>query len=158
LVSGCKKLPGFYVMSGTEGKDIYNPRITHMICPPETKTLKTLAAILSGAWIITDPEWILESVLQKKVQEEGQYGFRCEKNPITGKTLYLSPEFKELCQDKTKPSHQWIKFMELLWIECSKGTIVQTDDADYTMVPDGVESDRGEGLTWHQFMTMIPTK
>jgi hypothetical protein len=142
-------------MSGTEGKDIYNPKITHMICPPETKTLKTLAAILSGAWIITDPQWIFDS--KDKIQDESNYGFRCENNPITKKTLYISPEFRELCKDKSKPSHQWIQFIDLLWVECSGGSVVDDEDADYTMVVEGSDG-HGTALTWHQFMSMIPTK
>jgi hypothetical protein len=145
-------------LSGTEGKDIYNPKITHMICPPETKTLKTLAAILSGAWIITDPQWILESVKEKKVLNESKYGYRCSKNPFTGKQLYFSPEFIELCKDKSKPSHQWLNFIELLWVQCSNGHISQSSNAEYTMVPDGVEAEHGIGLTWHQFMAMIPSQ
>ena len=61
LIAACKKLPDVHVLGGTEGKDMYNSHITHMICPPDTKTLKTLAGVLSGAWIINNPDWVFDT-------------------------------------------------------------------------------------------------
>lgn len=108
-----------------------------MISPPETKTLKTLAAVLSGAWIINNPVWLKQSALQKKILPEADYGFQLKSNPFTGLKLYQTPDFIKLCSDPKKQSHQWPKFLKLLWVDCSKAEFTDNEsEADYIMCVD----------------------
>jgi hypothetical protein len=146
------------LLSGMEGKDLYNQETTHMICPTDTKTLKTLAAILSGSWIINDPEWLFKSVEAKKLVDEETFGYRYVDNIFKGKSMKKSEKWLELCSDKKKQSSQWPGFLELLWERCSGGVFVEEEDADYIMAVEGEEF-KGDGkvVTWHQFMSLIPT-
>ena len=54
--------------------DEYCPRTTHIVSPASSRTLKTFGAALSGAWIITNTNWILDSLKEKKWCHESEYG------------------------------------------------------------------------------------
>lgn len=124
--------------------------VAHMISPPETKTLKTLAATLAGCWIMSDPKWVLNSLKERKWISEEEYGFRCIPSPFEGKSLYKSPMFEQQCKDK-KASHSWPGFLELLWATCAKGNFVTSvKDADYVIVADSEKTQYGksEQFNW----------
>lgn len=131
-----------------------------MITPPATKTLKTLSATLLGAWIITDPEWVTKCVEKTKIVDESAYGFRLSSNPFTGKNMHRTPEFLKQCQNR-KSCSEWLKFLEILWIECSKGHFVDDiSEADYVLLDDNDTAAYGDlsTFTWYTLMDQIPSK
>ena len=102
-----------------------------------------MAAILSGAWVINDPRWLIQSAKQKQLVDESPFGFQLigEQNPFKGKALFITQSLKDFCQDKRKPSHQWPKFLQLLWVECSKGHFTtEPKKADFVMIVEGDET------------------
>ncbi|KAJ3349689.1 hypothetical protein HDU91_006362, partial [Kappamyces sp. JEL0680] len=156
-----KKLPHAKLLTGSEGKDQYDDKITHMISPPETKTLKTLAATLSGAWIIQDPAWVTNSLAQKKWLDETAYGFQIDPNPFRGLALYKDPSFEAVSKER-KGAQGWPGFVDLLWVKCSGGRLVDSaEEADYVMVGDESKHrdlhPQSQTLDWFKFMAMIPS-
>jgi len=133
----------------------------HMISPPETKTLKTLAATLSGAWIIQDPQWIIQSADQKQWLDETAFGFRCDPNPFTGLKLFVAPSFTRVSKER-KGAQGWPGFIDLLWVKCSQGLIVPSErEADFIIVGDEnkYKNDHPGGkkiIDWFKFMSLIP--
>jgi hypothetical protein len=131
-----------------------------MITPPETKTLKTLSATLLGAWIICDPEWIRLCAEKNERVDESPFGFQLCPNPFTGKALYRTPGFLRQCESK-KSCSSWNKFLEILWVDCSKGKLVSDiSEAEYVLVDDQDRNDYGPLLkyNWYAFMDLIPSK
>ena len=98
---------------------------------------------MSGSWVINDPQWLIISAKQKTLVDEAAFGFRLlpSENPFTGKLLFLTQSLKDFCQDVRKPSHQWPKFLQLLWRDCSNGDFTSDPaKADFIMIVEGDET------------------
>ncbi|KAL0489099.1 PAX-interacting protein [Acrasis kona] len=75
-------------------REEYDQKITHVIAPPGTRTLKTLGAAIQGKWIL-DAKWLLDCQKANKFVREDDYGFKHELCPFNFKTVFLTPAFKE---------------------------------------------------------------
>ncbi|KAJ3258836.1 hypothetical protein HK103_003218 [Boothiomyces macroporosus] len=135
LVQCAESLTGVEIIKETEGKAIFDKRTTHVICPPNTRTLKILAASLSGAWIINDPEWLVNSHSKNKLLDESQFGFKSDTNPLQGKKIYKSKSFNDLVNENKGTAYaQYPKFLDVLLRKVSNGCFVtDPDEADYVM-------------------------
>jgi len=51
-------------------------KFTHMVTPPGSKTMKSLAASLTSKWMITDIQWIHHSALAGYFLPEDDYGVK----------------------------------------------------------------------------------
>jgi chromosome segregation ATPase len=74
----------------------FHPNITHIVTPPDCKTMKALAGILTSRWLVT-PEWVVESAAGGHWLPEDTFGTRMlrEDNPVRGKAFFLTPEFRK---------------------------------------------------------------
>ncbi|KAH6582188.1 hypothetical protein BASA61_008648 [Batrachochytrium salamandrivorans] len=152
ISKSAKALPDACFLGGSTVA--YDPRITHVISPKGTRTLKIFAASLMGAWLITNPDWIMDSVAHGAWLPEGKYGHRSQLNPYLGKRFFLAPSFQ--ADPKFKDSRQ--EQLACLVTMCSKGTFVDTvDDADIVMRTDADDSTYPvKALTWTNFISLIP--
>ncbi|KAI8929337.1 hypothetical protein BC831DRAFT_302920 [Entophlyctis helioformis] len=153
LVAAIKKLPDATFLMGSTSN--YDSRITHMIAPQGSRTLKTFAASLMSTWLIHDPNWILDSASKGVWLPETKYGFRNTVNPIQGKRFFLAPSFLEC--PKTKDFRQ--EYLKCLVLECSHGSFVEkADEADYVIRSDS-DTTAFDGipvLDWNAFIALIP--
>ena len=67
----------------------FDPNVTHIIAPPTSRTLKTFAASLTSSWLITDPQWVFDSIKVGHWLAEGNYGVRFDLKPFEGKPFYV---------------------------------------------------------------------
>jgi hypothetical protein len=130
-------------------KKSYICLIAHIISPASSRTLKTFAAALKGAWIITDPVWILKSAEQGKWISESPFGSRFLKNSfqgrgfnlksvqrllkkllVLGKRYYVAPSFTEVPQ-----SQQFrIRYMKYLINECVMNAMFVDNPAEADVI------------------------
>ncbi|KAL2913032.1 hypothetical protein HK105_207487 [Polyrhizophydium stewartii] len=153
LAQAIKTLPDAAVLTGSTAN--YDPRITHMIAPPGSRTLKTFAASLMSAWLINDPRWVLDSAKHGSWLDESKYGFRFLENPIRDKRFFLAPSF--MACPKTKEFR--LEYLRCLVLECSRGHLVdKIGDADYVIRADGDQTEHGSvpNLDWNGFIALIP--
>lgn len=146
------------LITDSDGKKYdYNCNITHMITPTTTKTLKSLAALLSKAWIISDPNWIMDSLKAKEWLPESSYGARLTVNPFEGMSIYPSSSFTDASK-LSSPTSSRPRILHVLWVECSRGRIVdKAEDADYILVNERPNPTiTGNTLNWAAFMDLIP--
>ncbi len=79
--------------------------ITHIICPPQSRTFKVLQAVLTHKWIIC-PEWVVQSYVTGRWLHESGFGFKRIENPIENRCIYLSPSFDLYCNSsKASPNY-----------------------------------------------------
>lgn len=71
------------------GSDDFDPRITHVVSPIRTRTLKTFAASLTGKWFIYDAAWIENSAKDGSWLPENQYGETFANKPFEGRRVYI---------------------------------------------------------------------
>jgi len=67
--------------------------VTHVVCPPKSRTLKTLAALVTCRWVVT-AEWIIESNKAGKFLPETLYGVKPAQKPYANKKFYITNSFK----------------------------------------------------------------
>jgi len=70
----------------------YDETITHVVMPPNTRTIKSLVALITGKWVVS-PDWLDDCHNAKKFLPSNKYGKCGKKSPFEGKTFYLSPSF-----------------------------------------------------------------
>ncbi|KAL5038580.1 hypothetical protein RTP6_005867 [Batrachochytrium dendrobatidis] len=152
IAKSTKTLPDACFLSSSTV--IYDPRITHVISPKGTRTLKIFAASLMGAWLIYDPAWITDSVSNGAWLPEDKYGHRSQTNPYLGKQFFLAPSFKN--DPKFKDNRQ--EQITCLVTMCSKGSFVdRAEDADIVMRTDeDTDEYPVKSLTWTTFISLIP--
>jgi len=74
---------------------------THVVCPPTSRTVKTLTALVNCRWVVTD-EWIKESSKAKKFLSEYDYGIKVVERPFENKKFWISPPFKMEAKNEKK--------------------------------------------------------
>ncbi|KAJ3323451.1 hypothetical protein HDV06_001728 [Boothiomyces sp. JEL0866] len=160
LVQCAESLTGVEIIKETEGKAIFDKRTTHVICPPNTRTLKILAASLSGAWIINSPDWLINSHSKNKLLDENLFGFKSNSNPLLGKKIFKSKSFNDLVNENRGTAYaQYPKFLDVLLRKVSNGSFVtDPDEADYVMEAENDPSKykKAVKLTWADLIDLIP--
>jgi len=67
----------------------FDPSITHVVVPPETHTIKGLAALITEKWVVS-PSWLEDSAKVKMFLPPDKYGIRGKPSPFEGKTFYIN--------------------------------------------------------------------
>ena len=130
LILAIKGLPDAAIISGTSDSQAFDKRITHLIQPPSSRTLKSFAASLSNSWLITDPQWVFESAKKGRWIDEQPFGLKPTSNPFYKKKVHLTASFK----DCPKTRNFRVNFMKTLVIDCSDGSFVETPEgADFIL-------------------------
>ena len=137
--------------------------VTHVISPPNTRTAKTLKALLDGKWIIS-PEWLADSVVNGFFLPEKSYGKQGQPTPFLNKSFFLAESFIQHCQ-KSQPERCSLS-REL--IQCGGGIEVQAPIegetiADYIFVgPTDSKTfptpDETKVLLWQEFLAEISSE
>jgi hypothetical protein len=132
----------------------FTSEITHVVCPQEYQSVRTMAAALSSKWIIST-DWLVQSAKVGHLLPEVKYGQLYADGPMTlrGKTFRMTPAF--ISQQST---HQMNASCCRTLIEpIGKGHLVDNiDDNDYVLCGDHeVKRDR-RWIRVKEFIRMIP--
>eukprot|EP00698_Gefionella_okellyi_P001923 TRINITY_DN11789_c0_g1_i1.p1 TRINITY_DN11789_c0_g1~~TRINITY_DN11789_c0_g1_i1.p1 ORF type:complete len:1148 (-),score=325.16 TRINITY_DN11789_c0_g1_i1:27-2984(-) len=122
---------------------------THLICKPGKRTLKLMAAGVTGMWVVSG-KWMEDSIAAGRFVSEDEYGVFCAKEPWSGKTFYLSDAFKS----NTQTQHS-AKLISL-----AGGMVVEhVDSADYVLMEDDEHEHAVQGTrcTWNELIAKIPS-
>eukprot|EP01127_Copromyxa_protea_P023198 TRINITY_DN8624_c0_g3_i1.p1 TRINITY_DN8624_c0_g3~~TRINITY_DN8624_c0_g3_i1.p1 ORF type:complete len:1511 (-),score=427.56 TRINITY_DN8624_c0_g3_i1:47-4435(-) len=138
-----------------EWGDTFHSTITHVIAPPDCRTMKTLIARLTGRWLVT-PEWILQSAKSKKFLDEGKYGSRITVPTFQDKTVFISEDFRK----ENASNHFHEENFKTLIETLGKGRIVKSAfGADIVLIPALSAHNFGKltatCLTWKEFFNHI---
>jgi len=125
--------------------------ITHVICPPNTRTLKTLSAYVKCRWVGA-AEWVLESAKIGKFLPDENYGIRPSKKPFVNKKFFISKEFLGVKMSAPKVNH-----LQTL-IKLGEASLVDNpSEADYVVTQSNSKANYppSVGITWIEFLRMI---
>eukprot|EP01127_Copromyxa_protea_P018568 TRINITY_DN586_c3_g1_i2.p1 TRINITY_DN586_c3_g1~~TRINITY_DN586_c3_g1_i2.p1 ORF type:complete len:1313 (-),score=413.97 TRINITY_DN586_c3_g1_i2:57-3995(-) len=129
----------------------FEKSITHVVSPPQSKTMKTLGAVITGRWLVP-PEWILKSKEAGQFLPEEEFGRRLISAPFEGKKFFVTKEFKNIKDAATKQGH-----LNTLVVELGGASIVEdAEAADYII---GTNQDKKlftkPLFTWSAFLAWI---
>jgi len=131
--------------------EVFDSKITHVVSPPNSRTMKTLAASLTSRWIVS-PQWILDSTAAGYFVDETNYGRRKNGSALEGKKFCISENFKKENHDKNFKESNY----KALIVQLGRGIIVNdTASADYCLVATGETKSHGVALTWNAFFDLI---
>ncbi|KAL6077105.1 hypothetical protein QOT17_002411 [Balamuthia mandrillaris] len=151
LATASLKLGGAEVRWDAE----FDTQITHVIAPPDSRTMKTLAAALTGRWLMA-PEWVLDSQREGRWLEEKSYGTCYAERPFALKRFYMAPSFRK---ENEKKNHK-LSNAHTLIVKLGRGTVVtKPENVDFTLVATNNQNAsevHGIPVTWAQFVNMIP--
>jgi len=152
LVHKIQKLGGEVV------NDFQKNKFTHMITPPGSKTMKSLAASLTSKWMITDLQWIHHSALAGHFLPEDEYGKKFTTTPFKGKKVFKSKSFIDEHQEKTGRLDNCQNLVGQLGkgifvnsIEEADLILTGTDEDDHSYEKAGKQC-----LTWNKMIESIP--
>ncbi|PRP82212.1 condensin complex subunit 3-like [Planoprotostelium fungivorum] len=132
--------------------DAYDAKITHMVCPHNTRTSKTMAAHLTQRWVI-DPSWIIASTEAGYFVLETEFSQPKRDSPFKGKKVWLSNDHTG-CQSLAQ--------VKAIVTTLGRGSIVEKPEEGDILVGPNRTSERekygGEGrmyLSWNEFYDLI---
>jgi len=130
-------------------------QITHIVVPSlETRTMKTLAAILSQRWLVTT-DWVMASNAANHFVDEKKYGFKLSEYLFVGKKFYITPKFTQA----NESNFQVKNCMDLIGYGKGKLVLRSTDKRDFTIIADD-ETPAFKGtkamITFNDLLNLIP--
>ncbi|KAJ3371612.1 hypothetical protein GGF31_003221 [Allomyces arbusculus] len=134
--------------------DEFDYSITHVLTPPNSRTIKTLAAALSHRFLVFDVQWIYDSVKAGKfLPVDPKHGVRYFNTPFKGKTLCITDAFRE--ENAARVFR--MENAELLVQKYGKGTIVSDpNNADWVLTSASDKSTyKGRVIDWTAFIKII---
>lgn len=132
----------------------FSHHITHVVTPPHTRTLKTLAAVLTCKWLVT-PEWLIDAQRAHAVNPAApllspdEYGIRLREAPFKDKTFAIHSSFSLGSDGAAK-----LKNADII-LKVGKGKRVKQSEASVVLVSDELEGHKSNYYSWAQFMEMI---
>ena len=106
VARGVAQLRGEMVKAGV---DQFDDACTHCIIHThEARTVKTIAAVLTGKWVLT-AKWVSDSVANGGFLDEELYGYRMAHGGIAGKTVHMTRQFTDT-SERYKPAMQLIEY------------------------------------------------
>ncbi|KAJ9448531.1 hypothetical protein DIPPA_32591, partial [Diplonema papillatum] len=92
--------------------DMFDTQCTHMIIPNhEARTVKTLAAVLTGRWVMTK-QWVTESVKAGRWLPEDAFGYQLCHTGLRGVKVYMTPAFCQHSPERVKQAKQLVQYGE----------------------------------------------
>eukprot|EP01124_Arcella_intermedia_P029136 TRINITY_DN6080_c0_g3_i1.p1 TRINITY_DN6080_c0_g3~~TRINITY_DN6080_c0_g3_i1.p1 ORF type:complete len:585 (-),score=172.38 TRINITY_DN6080_c0_g3_i1:194-1765(-) len=91
----------------------FDQSITHIVCPSNTHTIKSLVGFVTGKWVV-GPGWLEDSKTAKKFISPQPYGKCGKSSPFEGKTFYLSPSFLSSNPVSSETYNNFIILLETL--------------------------------------------
>jgi len=79
----------------SSGEDL-DPTVTHVITAATSCTIKCLAAVLTGKWVVT-VRWVRASHAANRWVDETPYGYRGASDVMQGKRVFLTDLYKSQC-------------------------------------------------------------
>ena len=70
----------------------FDGNITHVVSPPNSRTVKTLAAVLTHKWLVGS-KWVLDSLEEGAFVDEEPYGIHSNESPFRGRKFFLTDAF-----------------------------------------------------------------
>ena len=70
----------------------FDHQVSHVVTPDLKPTMRTLAGVLTGKWVVCK-EWIEESCKQNKFVSEEGFGVKYPPHPWSSFSFFLSPSF-----------------------------------------------------------------
>jgi len=130
-------------------------QITHIVVPSlETRTMKTLAAILSQRWLITT-DWVMASNTANHFVDEKKYGFKLSEYLFVDKKFYITPKFTQA----NESNFQAKNCVDLIGYGKGKLVLRSTDKRDFTIIADD-ETSAFKGtkamMTFNDLLNLIP--
>uniref|UniRef100_A0A6B2KXH0 BRCT domain-containing protein n=1 Tax=Arcella intermedia TaxID=1963864 RepID=A0A6B2KXH0_9EUKA len=126
--------------------------VTHMVCPPKSRTLKALVALLTCKWVVA-PEWVAESKNLGRAAPEVNFGLRLSQKPYEGKKFFITRNFAYEPKNSAK-----MDYLKMLIIEHGAASIVDDPtNADYYITQNNDNQEYGEGtpINWNEFLDLI---
>jgi len=133
--------------------DTFDSSITHVVTPPNCRTMKTLIARLTGRWLVT-PDWIIDSATAGHWVDEKPYGLSVTEDLFKNKNVFISEDFvTENAKDYNAQN------FKLLIEKLGRGKITTSAfNADLILVPSQIKHNYhtlGRCLSWKQFFNYI---
>eukprot|EP01061_Rhynchopus_euleeides_P035909 TRINITY_DN6050_c0_g3_i2.p1 TRINITY_DN6050_c0_g3~~TRINITY_DN6050_c0_g3_i2.p1 ORF type:complete len:671 (+),score=284.50 TRINITY_DN6050_c0_g3_i2:190-2202(+) len=149
MFTGVKGLGGQMVKLGV---DQFDDKCTHMIIPdPSARTVKTVAAVLTGKWVMTSL-WVRDSIEAGHFLDESQYGYRLSHEGINERLVFITASFKDASPERHNQALQLIEY--------GGGKVVEApDNADIILRAAGEKKGKIGGLTfnntWENFIAWV---
>jgi hypothetical protein len=104
-----------YLLGGeVRSGETFDAKITHIITPPNTRTMKTLAAALTQRWLVS-ANWLLDSTTAGYFLDETPYGKQFKESTFENKKVYISGSFKIENRDKNFKEQNYKTLIEQVW-------------------------------------------
>eukprot|EP00729_Bicosta_minor_P013391 gene13391-18769_t len=149
--------------------DSYNPTCTHLVCPPKTRTMKTIQAVLEGSWV-GRKDWLMAALAARRQLPTAGYGVQCAVSPFATKLFAMSTKFiAENTKKEKRQSGKIANFKSIVKAGKGKVTTMGSDDRKHYIL--SLDSERrssqhdpsaaaakGEPvlLLWQEFLNLIP--
>lgn len=130
--------------------ELFVEAITHLVCPPNSRTLKVVAATVSGRWVLST-DWLVDSAKKGEILPEKDYGSRSD-TILAGKKVFCTKKFTE--KKGSIDRYQYLKQI----VELGKGHLTSDqDEADIivTEAKENVGETKAKILTWNDFVTHL---
>jgi len=114
--------------------------VTHVVCNPKSRTLKTLSALVTCQWVVT-ADW-----------PEEDYGVRYSKKPLANKKFCVVKSFQDDMANTLE-----MEFLRILITEKGDGEILSEErgrEADYVIVQN-YKRKFANSLVWNDFIQLI---
>jgi len=127
--------------------------VTHMVCPPESRTNKVLSAIVSGRWVVT-PDWLYESDKMGEILPAENFGGRTD-NVLRDKKVFVTAHFQE--RNKGKTPDKLGSLIHL--VELGKGKMEKDQNNANFIISEQNQKDpdpkSSKIYSWNQFLQYI---
>eukprot|EP00730_Choanoeca_flexa_P013633 TRINITY_DN5540_c0_g1_i1.p1 TRINITY_DN5540_c0_g1~~TRINITY_DN5540_c0_g1_i1.p1 ORF type:complete len:511 (+),score=113.86 TRINITY_DN5540_c0_g1_i1:55-1533(+) len=129
----------------------FSEDVTHVIAPPECRTIKVLAATLQCRWLMPI-QWLYECQAAERALPELDYnGRRLTSSPFANQKLRMTDEFCKAAKESK------IRNVHLLFETYGGGHVVTTGEVDVWLAMDDKVPEGVSHLTWSGLLGMIPT-
>lgn len=135
-----------------------DPRVTHLVSPSSSMTLKVVCANLGGIWIVS-PDWIEQSILTKMWLPETKFGSNKRCTFLHAKKIFLASSFLREHRDESK-SHSKIEDCKTLLAFGRAQMVEDISQADYILIGSHNKANQNQrnAYTWTQFLEHVSKK
>eukprot|EP01063_Lacrimia_lanifica_P039788 TRINITY_DN882_c0_g1_i6.p1 TRINITY_DN882_c0_g1~~TRINITY_DN882_c0_g1_i6.p1 ORF type:complete len:1056 (+),score=359.06 TRINITY_DN882_c0_g1_i6:62-3169(+) len=119
------------------GMDVFDASCTHVIIPnTDSRTVKTVAAVLSGNWVMT-MHWVRASRAAGQWADEAPYGYCLPHEGLKGRAVCLTSGFRQARPESVKNAAALVGY--------GGGSVVEDVDAADVVICDHAEGKKAYG-------------